>query len=238
MTSNLLFLYLLVVLSALPLSITLRAPIHGGQATRRSNHNIRSLAGRDCGHEKEELQQQHHWQEQLPLSPECDFSDLSAPGRHVTIVTTAALPWMTGTSINPLLRAEHLAQCGIDVCLCLPWLEPEDQHYIFRSKGQRFASPREQEKAVHLWLNETRQVDGRSGSSRSTDTVGETGEKASFAISWCKFLRAFHEARPFCSSTTFHSIFIFAFLCMHVRAEKIDATHDDHRMNMSGGSGG
>ena len=85
-------------------------------------------------------------------------SDLTRKGRYFTIVTTAALPWMTGTSVNPLLRAAHLVRktrtINHDdrqwVTLVVPWLElEEDQqelyHRVFENEGG-------QEEYMRTWL--------------------------------------------------------------------------------------
>ena len=91
-------------------------------------------------------------------------SDLSLPGRHFHIVTTAALPWFTGTAVNPLLRAAYLHRKTQEingqntthrsrrwVTLIIPWLElPEDQKLLY--SGRVFGSAKEQEDYIRDWL--------------------------------------------------------------------------------------
>lgn len=77
---------------------------------------------------------------------------LRDPGRHFTIVTTASLPWMTGTSVNPLLRAAYLAhrgnRCG--VTLLIPWLAKCDQELVHPNAV--FDTPDQQKAHIRDWL--------------------------------------------------------------------------------------
>lgn len=88
--------------------------------------------------------------------PETDLADNS---KRILIVTTAALPWKTGTAVNPLLRAAYLTrgrkEAGGSVTLMLPWLErPDDQIRVYGEKNV-FQTPNEQEANIRTWLRES-----------------------------------------------------------------------------------
>lgn len=80
---------------------------------------------------------------------------LRSPGRHFTVVTTASLPWMTGTSVNPTLRSAYLARAlpRSSVTLMLPWLPASQQPCVY-PKGVSFETPERQEKHVRDWIRQ------------------------------------------------------------------------------------
>jgi len=95
-------------------------------------------------------------------------SDFNLPGRHFSIVTTASLPWMTGTAVNPLLRAAYLLRRLKEinrnntdikqrqwVTLVIPWLELEDDRVELYGPNHGFSNPHDQELYIRKWLVES-----------------------------------------------------------------------------------
>jgi len=94
------------------------------------------------------------------------YSDLSDKSKAVWIVTTAALPWMTGTAVNPLLRAAYLTEgrteAGGKVTLMLPWLERVgDQRRVY-GKDKIFDTPEDQEDHIRGWLRDSANLEQAS----------------------------------------------------------------------------
>ncbi|XP_019159245.1 PREDICTED: digalactosyldiacylglycerol synthase 2, chloroplastic-like [Ipomoea nil] len=74
--------------------------------------------------------------------------------QHIAIFTTASIPWLTGTAINPLFRAAYLAKDGErKVTLVVPWVPLKDQQHLF-PKNITFTNPYEQQNYALQWVEE------------------------------------------------------------------------------------
>ncbi|GAX16068.1 hypothetical protein FisN_20Hh256 [Fistulifera solaris] len=93
------------------------------------------------------------------------ISNLRDSSRPIWIVTTAALPWFTGTAVNPLLRAAYLlkhrqeekrvgsiSQAG-PVHLVIPWLESSDDRAALYGDDWRHATPETQTDYIRDWID-------------------------------------------------------------------------------------
>jgi hypothetical protein len=80
------------------------------------------------------------------ITPE---SDLANAQRQIWIVTTAGLPWRTGTAVNPLMRALYLCRGRKRhaVTLVIPWLpDAKSRQKLYgTSESSYFANKDEQE---------------------------------------------------------------------------------------------
>ena len=83
-------------------------------------------------------------------------TDLRIPNRRIWVITTASLPWRTGTSVNPLARALYLTRgrpSGYVTLLC-PWLpQREDQSKLFGS-GCLFDTTSEHEEWIRRYIRQ------------------------------------------------------------------------------------
>jgi len=50
---------------------------------------------------------------------------------HVSLITTATVPWFTGPAISSIERIHAIQQEGHETTLYTPWVKPEIQRYIF-----------------------------------------------------------------------------------------------------------
>lgn len=83
-------------------------------------------------------------------------SDLSDRNRRIWIVTTAGLPWMTGTAVNPLLRALSLCQDrpAQYVTLMIPWLVSYSERKVLYGNKHDFLTQQDQEAWIRQYCIE------------------------------------------------------------------------------------
>jgi digalactosyldiacylglycerol synthase len=111
--------------------------------TPRAEH----LDSQDCEGEEETIEEEKARRAAAAEAIESHPLEFISVYPRVAIVTTASLPWLTGTAVNPALRAAYLWKKGHSVTLVIPWVAVEDQPRLF-APGIVFETPEEQAVAV------------------------------------------------------------------------------------------
>jgi len=131
--------------------------IDNSNGNSNSSNNIltsyEELERRGESSSQQQQQQPQQEKDDSPIAPHTDLSDVS---RRIWIVTTAALPWRTGTSVNPLARALYLTdgRPSGHVTLMVPFVpNPKEQMKIF-PKDVIFETPAQQETWIRQYCAE------------------------------------------------------------------------------------
>lgn len=97
------------------------------------------------------------------LDEPTDDSNLRNPDRRICVVTTAALPWRTGTAVNPLLRALYLTKGRSKgaVTLLIPWLDDRESRVKLYGEHNAFASMQEQEDWIRNFCKDRANCEGK-----------------------------------------------------------------------------
>jgi hypothetical protein len=97
-------------------------------------------------------------EDELALSEDVIVPESDCSNKDFWIVTTAALPWFTGTAVNPLLRAAHLCAYNEkhyperETTLVVPWLEDAQDRTALYGMDWNEATPNQQEDYIRNWL--------------------------------------------------------------------------------------
>ena len=83
--------------------------------------------------------------------------------KYIWVVTTASLPWRTGTAMNPLLRALYLIKMSKKskkhVTLVIPWLASDaDRQQVY--KGHSFQTTQDQEEWIRHYAETSCNLSG------------------------------------------------------------------------------
>lgn len=90
-----------------------------------------------------------HNEDDVTLDEITAESDIGKPERRIWVVTTAGLPWRTGTSVNPLLRALYLTRGRPKgyVTLVIPWLNSTHSRAKLYGQENSFAGGQQEQEA-------------------------------------------------------------------------------------------